>query len=120
MFITLKVSIEVITALQAVVAEVGRRDRAVANQIRRAASSAALNVAEGSKRSGAAGMSGRRYSRALCRISQADAKPRSHAPFKIFTASMRLAGTPSPSMSRSPATAQPSSAPSSHARRNAS
>jgi len=52
MFIALQVSIEVVHALRDVVSQLATRDGALADQIRRAASSAALNVAEGSKRAG--------------------------------------------------------------------
>ena len=52
MFIALNVSIEVIRQLRKILAELERRDRDLADQIPRAASSAALNVAEGSKRTG--------------------------------------------------------------------
>ncbi len=52
MFIALRVSIEVVQALRQLVDELALRDRELAEQIRRAASSAALNVAEGAKRAG--------------------------------------------------------------------
>jgi len=52
MFITLNVSIEVIRALRQPVEELQRKDKDLAEQIREPASSAALNVAEGSKRNG--------------------------------------------------------------------
>jgi four helix bundle protein len=52
MFIALEVSIEVVQSLRDVVSQLALRDRDLANQIRRAASSAALNVAEGAKRAG--------------------------------------------------------------------
>jgi four helix bundle protein len=52
MFIALQVSIEVVQSLRVVVEELATRDAALADQIRRAASSAALNVAEGAKRIG--------------------------------------------------------------------
>jgi four helix bundle protein len=52
MFIALQVSIEVVHVLRDVVSQLATRDAALADQIRRAASSAALNVAEGSKRAG--------------------------------------------------------------------
>jgi four helix bundle protein len=52
MFIALQVSLEVIRALRTVVAQLQRVDRDLADQVRRAASSAALNTAEGGKRAG--------------------------------------------------------------------
>jgi four helix bundle protein len=52
MFIALQVSIEVISSLRPVVSALGRVDGALADQIRRAAGSAALNIAEGNKRNG--------------------------------------------------------------------
>ena len=52
MFIALSVSLEVIRGLRPVVSALQRVDRDLAEQVRRAASSAALNVAEGSKRAG--------------------------------------------------------------------
>ncbi len=52
MFIALKVSIEVIAALRPIVEALGRLDAGLADQIRRAATSAALNLAEGAKRNG--------------------------------------------------------------------
>jgi four helix bundle protein len=52
MFIALQVSLEVIRSLRPIVETLARRDRDLADQIRRAASSAALNLAEGAKRIG--------------------------------------------------------------------
>jgi len=52
MFIALQVSIEVVHALRDVVSQLATRDGALADQIRRAATSAVLNVAEGAKRAG--------------------------------------------------------------------
>ena len=52
MFIALNVSLEVIRGLRPVVEALRRSDKDLAEQVRRAASSAALNVAEGSKRAG--------------------------------------------------------------------
>jgi four helix bundle protein len=52
MFIALKVSLEVIKLLRSVVEELQQRDRDLADEVRRAATSAALNVAEGNKRAG--------------------------------------------------------------------
>jgi four helix bundle protein len=52
MFIALEVSLEVVRSLRVVVDELALRDRDLADQVRRAASSAALNIAEGSKRAG--------------------------------------------------------------------
>ena len=52
MFIARQVSLEVIRGLRAIVETLERADRSLADQVRRAASSAALNVAEGAKRAG--------------------------------------------------------------------
>jgi four helix bundle protein len=52
MFIALQVSIEVVQALRDVVSQLATRDSTLADQIRRAASSAVLNIAEGAKRAG--------------------------------------------------------------------
>jgi four helix bundle protein len=52
MFIALQVSLEVVRALRDVVAQLATHDGSLADQVRRAASSAALNVAEGAKRAG--------------------------------------------------------------------
>ena len=52
-FIALSVSIEIISALRPVVARLKRVDKSLADQIRRAASSVSLNLAEGAKRTGA-------------------------------------------------------------------
>ena len=46
------VALEFITALRAIVAEIARRDPDLASQLRRAASSAALNTAEAWRREG--------------------------------------------------------------------
>ena len=51
-FITLSVTIDVVRALRPVVALLKRVDKDLANQIHRAASSVALNLGEGSKRTG--------------------------------------------------------------------
>jgi four helix bundle protein len=52
MLIALQVGYEVISGLRLVVAELRRQDSNLADQVRRAASSAALNTAEGNKRAG--------------------------------------------------------------------
>jgi four helix bundle protein len=52
MFIALQVSLEVIRSLRSFVAALQRVDRDLADQVRRAASSAALNTAEGGSRAG--------------------------------------------------------------------
>ncbi len=52
MFIALQVSLEVIRGLRPVVERLGRHDKDLADQVKRAASSAALNTAEGGKRAG--------------------------------------------------------------------
>ena len=52
MFIALQVSLEVVQSLREIVGQLALRDRDLADQIRRAASSAALNVAEGGERAG--------------------------------------------------------------------
>ena len=52
MFITMQVSHEVVRALRPVVAQLLLRDKDLASQIRRAATSAVLNLAEGEKRAG--------------------------------------------------------------------
>ena len=52
MFIAMQVSHEVVRMLRPVVAQLQVRDRDLASQIRRAATSAVLNLAEGEKRAG--------------------------------------------------------------------
>ena len=52
MFIARQVSLDVIRALRAIVESLERVDKSLADQVRRAASSAALNVCEGAKRAG--------------------------------------------------------------------
>ena len=52
MFRTLEVSLELVRSLREVVRRLGTVDRDLAAQIRRAASSASLNLAEGNGRSG--------------------------------------------------------------------
>ncbi len=52
MFIALSVSVLVIRSLRGVVDGLRKRDASLADQVQRAASSAALNVAEGAKRAG--------------------------------------------------------------------
>ena len=49
MFIAYEVSLEVITSLRGVVSQIERHDRDLADQIRRAASSVALNLMEGQR-----------------------------------------------------------------------
>ena len=53
MFIALSVSLEIISSLRPVVARLKRVDKALADQIQRAASSVSINLAEGAKRAGA-------------------------------------------------------------------
>ncbi len=52
MFIALSVSVAVIRSLRIVVEALRKRDKDLADQMQRAASSAALNLAEGAKRAG--------------------------------------------------------------------
>ena len=52
MFIAENVAVEIIFALKPVVETLERRDRSLADQARRAATSIALNVAEGGRRRG--------------------------------------------------------------------
>ena len=51
-FVAYEVSLEMIAAVGPVISAVANRDRALADQMRRAASSVPLNVAEGSRRAG--------------------------------------------------------------------
>jgi four helix bundle protein len=51
-FITLSLSLEVIRALRDVIATLKKADKSLAEQVQRAAASAALNLAEGAKRIG--------------------------------------------------------------------
>ncbi len=51
-FIALKISLDAIRSLRQPLAKIRRSDPDLARQIRRAASSSALNLAEGSRRSG--------------------------------------------------------------------
>ena len=52
MFIALTVSLEVVRGLRPVVAQLKTKDRDLADQLARAASSVTLNLAEGAKREG--------------------------------------------------------------------
>jgi len=52
MFIAHDVSLQLISSLSAVVPLIAREDRALADQLRRAASSVSLNLAEGSRSKG--------------------------------------------------------------------
>ena len=51
-FVALEVALEVVEGLSPVVGRIEVRDRALADQIRRAATSVALNLAEGAERRG--------------------------------------------------------------------
>src|SRR5215468_3930752 len=51
-FVAYEVSLEMVKSVAPVIHAVARRDRALADQMRRAASSVPLNVAEGSRRQG--------------------------------------------------------------------
>ena len=51
-FVAYEVSLEMVKSVAPVIQIVARRDRALADQMRRAASSVPLNIAEGSRRTG--------------------------------------------------------------------
>src|SRR5215468_3402596 len=51
-FVAYEVSLEMVKSVAPVISAVANRDRALADQMRRAASSVPLNVAEGSRRAG--------------------------------------------------------------------